>query len=47
MIPYGDTESALAWMKGLLPDGTKPLARPMLAYRHWAPVACIWEQLYM
>ena len=32
---------------GLLPDGAKPLTKPMLAYCQWASVACIWEQLYM
>ena len=31
-------------VNGLLPDGTKPLPKPMLTSHYWGAVAFIWEQ---
>ena len=31
---------------GLLPDGTKPLPKPVLTYHQWGSVAFTWKQFY-
>ena len=47
MMPYGDRDLVnIGSGNCLLPDGTKPLLKPMLTCHQWGPITFIWGQFH-
>ena len=46
MRPYVDTDLVnIGLSNGLMPDGSRPLPKPMPTNHRWGPVAFSWEML--